>query len=119
MKIQKLLATVAVMSFIGSAQAEISNGTVKIGVLTDMSGPYADNVGAGSVLAAKMAVEDFGGKAAGMPVEVISADHQNKADIGASLAKRWVDVDKVDVILDVPFSSVACGQKTDAWPSKR
>lgn len=107
MKLQKLLATVAVISFITSAQAEISNGTVKIGVLTDMSGPYADNVGAGSVLAAKMAVEDFGGKAAGMPVEVISADHQNKADIGLALARKWYDTEGVDTITEVVSSGVA------------
>jgi branched-chain amino acid transport system substrate-binding protein len=106
-KIHKLLATVAVMSFVTSASAEISNGTVKIGVLTDMSGPYADNVGAGSVLAAKMAVEDFGGKAAGMPVEVVSADHQNKADIGLAIARKWYDTEGVDTITEVVSSGVA------------
>lgn len=107
MKILKLLVTAAVMSFVTSASAEISNGTVKIGVLTDMSGPYADNVGAGSVLAAKMAVEDFGGKVNGMPVEVISADHQNKADIGLALARKWYDTEGVDTITEVVSSGVA------------
>lgn len=107
MKIHKLLVTAAVMSFVTSASAEISNGTVKIGVLTDMSGPYADNVGAGSVLAAKMAVEDFGGKVNGMPVEVISADHQNKADIGLALARKWYDTEGVDTVTEVVSSGVA------------
>ncbi|MDR6660786.1 branched-chain amino acid transport system substrate-binding protein [Tardiphaga robiniae] len=107
MKINKMLVTAAVLSFVTSASAEISNGTVKIGVLTDMSGPYADNVGAGSVLAAKMAVEDYGGKVAGMPVEVISADHQNKADIGLALARKWYDTEGVDTITEVVSSGVA------------
>ncbi|WP_309946280.1 ABC transporter substrate-binding protein [Tardiphaga robiniae] len=102
-----MLVTAAVLSFVTSASAEISNGTVKIGVLTDMSGPYADNVGAGSVLAAKMAVEDYGGKVAGMPVEVISADHQNKADIGLALARKWYDTEGVDTITEVVSSGVA------------
>jgi branched-chain amino acid transport system substrate-binding protein len=106
-KIHKLLATVAMLSFVTSASAEISNGTVKIGVLTDMSGPYADNVGAGSVLAAQMAVEDFGGKVAGMPIEVISADHQNKADVGLAIARKWYDTEGVDTITEVVSSGVA------------
>ncbi|WP_420134976.1 ABC transporter substrate-binding protein [Rhodopseudomonas sp.] len=107
MKLQTCLVTAAMLMSVASASAEISNGTVKIGVLTDMSGPYADNVGAGSVLAAKMAVEDFGGKAAGMPVEVISADHQNKADIGLALARKWYDTEGVDTITEVVSSGVA------------
>jgi branched-chain amino acid transport system substrate-binding protein len=78
-----------------------------IGVLSDMSGPYADLAGRGSVLAAQMAVEDFGGKVAGRPVRVVSADHQNKPDVGSSVARAWVDVDGVDVVVDVPTSSVA------------
>jgi branched-chain amino acid transport system substrate-binding protein len=106
-KINKLLVTAAMLSFVTTASAEISNGTVKIGVLTDMSGPYADNVGAGSVLAAKMAVEDFGGKVNGMPIEVISADHQNKADIGLALARKWYDTEGVDTITEVVSSGVA------------
>ena len=89
------------------ARAEISNGSVKIGVLTDMSGPYADNVGAGSVLAARMAVEDFGGKVAGVPVEIVSADHQNKADVGSAIARAWYDVEGVDMITEVVSSAVA------------
>ena len=78
-----------------------------IGVMTDMSGPYADLAGKGSEVAAQMAVEDFGGKVAGMPIEVISADHQTKPDIGSSLAREWFDTKGVDAIVDVPTSSVA------------
>jgi branched-chain amino acid transport system substrate-binding protein len=80
---------------------------VKIGVLTDMSSLYSDITGAGSVAAAKLAAEDFNPAAHGMKVEVVSGDHQNKPDIGANLARQWYDVDHVDVIVDVPTSSVA------------
>jgi branched-chain amino acid transport system substrate-binding protein len=79
---------------------------VKIGVLTDMSSLYADVGGPGSVAAAKLAVEDFNPAAHGMKVEVVSADHQNKPDIGANIARQWYDVDHVDVIADVPNSGV-------------
>lgn len=89
------------------ASAEISGNVVKIGVLTDMSGPYADNVGPGAVLAAKMAVEDFGGKVAGFPIELLSADHQNKVDVGAGIARRWYDTEGVDAITEVVASGVA------------
>jgi len=91
----------------GAAQAQISDGVIKIGVLNDMSGLYADLTGPGSVVAAKMAVEDFGAAAKGMKVEIVSADHQNKPDVGSTVARTWYDVDKVDAIFDVPTSSVA------------
>src|SRR5215831_16210257 len=91
----------------GLAAAEISGNVVKIGVMNDMSGLYADITGQGSVVAARMAVEDFGGKVAGAPIEVISADHQNKPDVGSSIVRQWIDRDGVDVIVDVPTSSVA------------
>ncbi|MBB4260544.1 ABC transporter substrate-binding protein [Bradyrhizobium sp. CIR3A] len=107
MKAKTLLVTLAALSLVSSASAEIAKGTVKIGVLTDMSGPYADNVGAGSVLAARMAIEDYGGKVAGMPVEIISADHQNKADVGLGIARRWYDTEGVDAITEVVSSGVA------------
>ncbi len=81
--------------------------TVKIGVLSDMSGLYADIGGSGSVVAARMAVEDFKPESHGMKVEIVSADHQNKPDIGAAIARRWFDVDQVDAIADVPNSGVA------------
>jgi branched-chain amino acid transport system substrate-binding protein len=80
---------------------------IKIGVLNDMSGLYADLTGPGSVVAARLAIEDFGAAKKGMKVEVVSADHQNKPDVGSNIARTWYDVDKVDVIVDVPTSSVA------------
>lgn len=89
------------------AQAQLSHGKVRIGVMNDMSGPYIDLAGPGSVLAAKMAVEDFGGKVLGQPIEILSADHQNKADVGSQVARKWFDNDEVDAIVDVPTSSVA------------
>ncbi len=90
--------------FASAAQAQT---TVKIGVLTDMSSLYADATGPGSVAAAKMAMEDFNPAAHGLKVDLVSADHQNKPDIGANLARQWFDVDHVDVIVDVPNSAVA------------
>jgi branched-chain amino acid transport system substrate-binding protein len=90
-----------------SAAAQMTDKVVKIGVLNDQSGLYADLSGQGSVLAAKLAVEDFGGKVDGTPIEVIFADHQNKPDVGSNIARQWFDVDQVDVIVDVPTSSVA------------
>lgn len=87
--------------------AKYSDGVVRIGVLNDQSGLYADLSGQGSVLAARMAVEDFGGKLPGAKVEVLFADHQNRPDVGSNLARQWFDVEKVDVIVDVPTSSVA------------
>src|SRR5438067_6922973 len=87
------------------AQAQISDGVVKIGVLSDMSSLYSDIGGGGSVVAARMAIADFPTK--GMKVELLSADHLNKPDVGSSIARQWYDVDKVDVIVDVPTSSIA------------
>jgi branched-chain amino acid transport system substrate-binding protein len=89
------------------ALAEIPNNTVKIGVLTDMSGPFADQVGAGSVAAAKMAAEDFAAEAHGLKVEILFADHQNKPDIGTAQARAWVDTQGVDAVADLPNSGVA------------
>jgi branched-chain amino acid transport system substrate-binding protein len=91
----------------GQASAQISDGVVKIGILTDMSSLYADDTGPGSVAAAKLAVEDFNPSAKGMKVEIVAADHQNKPDVGSSIANAWFDVDKVDIIVDVPNSAVA------------
>jgi branched-chain amino acid transport system substrate-binding protein len=90
-----------------TAQAQISDDVVKIGVLTDMSGLYADTTGKGSVVATEMAVADYGGKVKGKPVVVISGDHQNKPDVGVNIARNWYDNEKVDAIFDVPTSSVA------------
>ncbi len=85
----------------------ISDGIVKLGVLTDMSGSYADYSGEGSLTAVKMAVEDFGGSVAGVPIKVVAADHQHKTDVGVSIARTWYDVEQVDAILDVSNSAVA------------
>jgi branched-chain amino acid transport system substrate-binding protein len=105
MRLTAILAFVAAALFGTAAQAEDIN--VKLGVLNDMSSLYADISGPGSVIAAKMAVEDFNPAAHGMKVEIISADHQNKPDVGSNIARQWFDVDHVDAILDVPTSSVA------------
>jgi branched-chain amino acid transport system substrate-binding protein len=91
----------------GAANAQISDDVVKIGVLTDMSSLYADSTGKGSLAGVEMAVADYGGKVKGKPVVVISADHQNKPDVGMNIARNWYDNDKVDAIFDVPTSSVA------------
>jgi branched-chain amino acid transport system substrate-binding protein len=99
-------AAAAALGATGAAQAQISDGVIKIGVMNDMSGLYADLTGPGSVIAAKMAIEDFGAARKGMKVEVVSADHQNKPDVGSTIARTWYDVDKVDAIVDVPTSSV-------------
>jgi branched-chain amino acid transport system substrate-binding protein len=99
-----LLAALALAA--GDAHAQISDGVVKIGVMNDQSGTYADLAGPGSVVAARMAVEDFGAAKKGIKVEIVVADHQNKPEVGSSIARQWFDVDKVDVIVDVPTSSV-------------
>lgn len=83
--------------------------TIKLGILDDMSGPYSAVQGPGDVLAAKMAAEDFGGKVLGRPIEVLSRDHQNKSDVGTSIARRWYDVDEVDAIMGLGNSAVALG----------
>ncbi|MBR2815036.1 MAG: ABC transporter substrate-binding protein [Reyranella sp.] len=91
----------------GVAQAEYSNKKIKIGVLNDQSGPFAYLGGTGSVTAAELAIADVGGKIGDTPIELVSADHQNKPDVGAVIAKKWFDADQVDAIVDVPVSSVA------------
>ena len=107
MALRKLALAASVALAMGPAHAQISDGIIKIGVLNDQSSLYADIAGQGSAVAARMAVEDFGAAKKGMKVEVISADHQNKPEVGSSIARQWYDVDKVDVIVDVPTSSVA------------
>jgi len=99
--------TLAVALASASAQAQFTDGIIKIGVMNDMSGTYKDLSGQGSVVAARMAVEDFGAAAKGMKVEIVGADHQNKPDVGSNVVRTWIDTDKVDVIVDVPTSSVA------------
>ena len=107
-----LCASVATTALAGSAagaaaQEKISDGVVKIGILNDQSGVYADYGGKGSVAAAEMAVEDFGKTVLDAPIEIVNADHQNKADIASNIARQWYDQDKVDMITDLTTSSVA------------
>ena len=106
---KSLLSLIALVTALGcaSAQAQYTDGIIKIGVMNDMSGTYKDLSGQGSVIAARMAVEDFGAAAKGMKVEIVGADHQNKPDVGSNVVRTWIDTDKVDVIVDVPTSSVA------------
>jgi branched-chain amino acid transport system substrate-binding protein len=101
------LATFAIALGATAAHGQYSDGVIKIGVMNDMSGLYSDISGPGAVVAARMAVEDFGPAAKGLKVEVLAADHQNKPDIGSNIVRSWIDLDKVDVIVDVPTSSVA------------
>ena len=107
MKTAFFAAIAALLTLGATASAEISSDVVKIGVLNDMSSLYADISGPGSVEAARMAIADFGGTVNGKKIELISADHQNKPDIGSAIATQWFDNDGVDVIVDVPTSSVA------------
>jgi branched-chain amino acid transport system substrate-binding protein len=107
MRTRSSIALLAFVLLAGPAHAQLSDGVIKIGVLNDQAGPYADITGPGSVVAARMAVEDFGAAKKGMKVEVVFADHQNKPDVGSQIARQWYDVDKVDLILDVPTSSIA------------
>src|ERR1051326_9098706 len=99
------LAAAATCSLLFAGQASAQG--VKIGILNDQSGVYADYGGKWSFEAAKMAVEDFGGKVQGAPIEVISADHQNKPDIAANIARQWYDTEQVDAIMELTTSSVA------------
>ena len=106
----KSLATIGLITLCGSVAAQhsgVSDNVVKIGLILDMSSLYADITGVGSVNAAKMAIEDFGGKVVGKPIELVYADHQNKPDIAASRAREWFDREKVDAILDVAASAPA------------
>jgi branched-chain amino acid transport system substrate-binding protein len=107
MKTAFFAAIVALLALGPTASAEISGDVVKIGVLNDMSSLYADISGPGSVEATRMAIADFGGAVNDKKIELISADHQNKPDIGSAIATQWFDNDGVDVIVDVPTSSVA------------
>ena len=108
MKLKRTLIAAALAATSGAAQAQVSDGIVKLGVLSDMSSLYSDIGGPGSVIAARMAVEDYiKATNSKLKVEIVSADHQNKPDVGSQIANQWYDVDKVDAIVDVPTSSVA------------
>jgi branched-chain amino acid transport system substrate-binding protein len=101
-------AAACALSIVSSAAfAQVSDGVVKIGILNDQSGLYADYGGKWSVEAARMAAADFGGKVLGAPIEIVTADHQNKPDIGSTIARNWYDTDKVDAIMELTTSSVA------------
>src|SRR5918992_6281900 len=108
MKVKSRLFIAAAFAFAAAgAQAQYTGGAIKIGVMNDQSGTYADLAGPGSTVAARMAVEDFGAAKKGMKVEIVVADHQNKPEVGSAIARQWFDADKVDAIVDVPTSSVA------------
>ena len=119
MKIAAIFGLTASLVLTTAASAQISGDVVKIGVLNDMSGLYADIGGPGSVEAARMAIADFGGTVDGKKIELISADHQNKPDVGAAIANRWFDNDGVDAIVDVPTSSVALAVQEIARNKKK
>ena len=102
-----LLATIVILLGATVARAQFPGDTVRIGVLTDLSGPFSDQVGRGSVVAAKMAAEDFAAEGNGLKAEILSADHLNKPDVGAAIARGWVDNDNVAAIVDLPNSGVA------------
>jgi branched-chain amino acid transport system substrate-binding protein len=100
-------ATILMINGSAGAQTAVSDDVVKIGILTDMSGQFSHESGEGSVTAVKMAIEDFGGKVLGKPIEVLVADHQNKPDTASALARKWFDVDHVDMIANLINSSIA------------
>ncbi|UTW11446.1 ABC transporter substrate-binding protein [Marinobacterium rhizophilum] len=104
--ISKILLASALVATTSAAQANISDGKVKIGVMGDMGGVYAEICGRGCVEAVQMAVDDFGGKVLGSPIEIISADDQNKPDLGSTIARKWIETEQVDVINGSVASSV-------------
>jgi branched-chain amino acid transport system substrate-binding protein len=116
-----LLVAVALLTLPAPARAadKVSDGVVRIGVLTDMTGFYSDLAGPGSVLAVQMAVADFGGKVLGKPIDVVSADHQNKADIASNTARKWFDENQVDVAVDMVNSGTALAVMPVAAEKKR
>ncbi len=97
----------AVSAMASPARAQVSDGKIKIGVLSDLTGVYSDINGEGSVTAARLAAAEFGNAINGVPVEIVVADHQNKPDVAASIARKWIDTEQVDVIADVPNSAAA------------
>src|ERR1700737_4644735 len=113
------LSGLLILTATATAVAQVSGDVVKVGVLTDMTGAYSDLAGPGSVIAAQMAAEDFGGKVLGKPIVIISADHQNKADIASSIARKWFDEEKVDAVADLVSSSTALAVMPVAAEKKR
>ncbi|RZT29552.1 ABC transporter substrate-binding protein [Cupriavidus agavae] len=122
MKMTRLAVAVAATvfgAFAGGASAQVTNDTVKIGYITDLSGLYADIDGPGGLEAVKMAIEDHGGKVLGKPIELVSADHQNKADIAASKAREWMDQQGLDMLLGGTNSATALAMNKVAQEKKR
>lgn len=113
------IAALGALMLATPAAAQSTGAPLRIGVLNDQSGIYADLSGQGSVIAARMAVEDFGGKVLDRPIEIIFADHQNKPDVGSALASRWYDAENVAAIVDVPVSSVALAVQEVARERKK
>jgi branched-chain amino acid transport system substrate-binding protein len=101
------VAIASLLSFTAASNAEIASDKVRIGVMSDLSGPYEADSGNGSVLAAHIAAEEFGNKVNGVPIEIVAADHQNKPDVGVTIANKWFDVEKVDAVADLVNSAVA------------
>jgi len=118
-KLRHIAAAVPLLMAPLLANADITNGTVKLGILTDLSSIFADYVGEGSNVAVRMAVEDFGGQVNGKKVEVVMADFQNKADVSLSIARKWIDEEGVDVIVDAPNSGVAVAMNNLARDKNR
>jgi branched-chain amino acid transport system substrate-binding protein len=115
----KRLLTLGIAAILVGSPALAGERSIKIGVLGDESGPYSDLGGPGSVLAAQMAADDYGGRVLGKPIEIVSADMQNKPDIASSIARRWFDVEGVDAIADVPLTSVALAVQSVAREKKK
>ncbi|MFT3821965.1 MAG: ABC transporter substrate-binding protein [Rubrivivax sp.] len=111
-KYQAPLLAPFLLALAGVAQAQISDNVVRIGVMGDQTGPYSGNGGPGQVLAVRMAVEDFGGKVNGKPIEVVVADDQNKPDVGTNIAREWIERDKVDTIITNSTSAIALSVST-------
>jgi branched-chain amino acid transport system substrate-binding protein len=103
--LKRMLMLIACLAC-GAAKAEISGNVVRVGVLNDISGIFQDTNGMGSVEAARMAAEDFAAAGSSIKVEIVYADHQNKADVGSAIVRKWLDVDGVDAVVDVPNSAV-------------
>src|SRR6476620_396179 len=112
-------ALAAAMLTSTAALAQVSDDIVKIGVLTDMNGPASTPTGQGSVTAAQMAIDDFGGKVLGKPISVVVGDHQLKPDIGSAIARRWYDIEQVDLIVDVPVSAIGLAVQNVAKDKKK
>lgn len=114
-----LASALIALACVTPARAQISDDVVKIGVLTDMAGVTADITGKGSVIAAELAVLELGGNVLGKPIQILAADHQHKADVGTNIARQWIDVDKVDALVDIPNSAVALAVQSLAREKKR